>query len=363
MNILIMILLISFLVMVHELGHFLVAKAFKIRVDKFGFGLPVGPTLFRKQIGETEFLVHALLLGGYVAFPDDDADSEIAKDSPERFANKPAYQRFFVVVAGVFANFVTAVLLVMLTAGIWHKLPTSTFETSFEELLPTATQSVKAAGFQKGDVFYEINGSKVNLPSVLTQYLYLSKSFDGYASQEQVDKKLTELKKLNPNINPDKVISKGTVIVLPDAEDEKPVSLTSDEVIGFERYKSNEIELTDMQKAVRDNVQGKKYYKIKIPTTFEDLAFSLADTRKPVTITVLRNGEKITLPPIYPDKDGFMGIKKDVVEVMYPVNSIKENIVHKTKFRINALRYRQNVCRQNTYGRNARYCCRYKNRL
>ena len=83
-----MILLISFLVMVHELGHFTAAKAFKIRVDKFGFGLPVGPTLFRKKIGETEFLVHALLLGGYVSFPDDDANSELSADlQTNRFGN------------------------------------------------------------------------------------------------------------------------------------------------------------------------------------------------------------------------------------------------------------------------------------
>lgn len=326
MNIIIMILLISFLVIVHELGHFLVAKAFKIRVDKFGFGLPVGPTLFRKKIGETEFLVHALLLGGYVAFPDDDADSTIDKNSPERFANKPAYQRFFVVVAGVFANFVTAILLVMLAAGIWHKLPTNTYETSFEELLPTATQSVKEAGFQKGDIFYEINDSKVDLPNVLTQYLYLSRSYDGYTSQRQVDKKLAELIALNPDINPDKVIDKGTVINLPPQEDEKPVRLTSDEVIGFEKYKSNEIELTDMQKAVRDNIQGKTKYTIKIPTTFEDLAFSLADTRKPVNITVLRNGEQVKLPAVYPDTNGMMGIKKGITEVMYPVTNLKENL-------------------------------------
>ncbi|MCR5261800.1 MAG: RIP metalloprotease RseP [Candidatus Gastranaerophilales bacterium] len=321
-----MILLISFLVMVHELGHFFVAKAFKIRVDKFGFGLPVGPTLFRKKIGETEFLIHALLLGGYVSFPDDDAESKIPKDSPERFVNKPAYQRFFVVVAGVTANFITAILLVMLTAGIWHKLPTNTFETSFDELLPTATPSVKAAGLQKGDVFYEINGSNVDLPNVLSQYLYLSRSFDGYTSQRLVNKKLTELKALNPTINPDKVIAKGTVIELPAEEDEPPVHLTSDQLIGFERYKSNEIPLTDMQKAVRDNIQGVKYYTIKIPTTFEDLAFSLADTRKPVEITVLRDGKKVDLPVIYPDRDGMMGIKKNVTEVMYPVKTLKDNI-------------------------------------
>ncbi|MBQ2644584.1 site-2 protease family protein, partial [bacterium] len=332
MNIIIMILLISFLVMVHEAGHFLVAKAFRIRVDKFGFGLPVGPTLFRKKFGETEFLIHACLLGGYVAFPDDDAESKIAKDSPERFANKPVYQRFCVVVAGVFSNFITAIVLVMLTAGIWHKLPTNTFETFFEELLPSATQSVKDAGFQKGDVFYKINGSKVTLPNVLTQYLILSKSNDGFTSQKQVNKKIEELKALNPSVNPDKVITKGTKITLPDFEPEDAVKLTDDEIIGFERYKSNEIELTDMQKAVRDNILGKKTYTVKIPTTIEDLAFSLADTKKPVSITVLRNGEEVTLPDIYPDKNGMMGIKKGIIEVMYPINNIKDNIEYTYKY-------------------------------
>lgn len=327
-----MILLISFLVMVHEFGHFLAAKAFKIRVDKFGFGLPVGPTLFRKQIGETEFLIHACLLGGYVAFPDDDKDSELPADSPERFSNKPISQKMVVIVAGVFMNFVTAVVLVMLTAGIWHKLPAGMFETSFQELLPSATESVKAAGFQKDDVFYEINGSKVNLPNVLSQYLYLSRSFDGYTSQEQVNKKLAELKKLNPSLNSEKVIEKGTKVNLPTYEDEKAVYLTKDQVLGLEKYKSNEIELTDVQKSVRDDLQGKKVYTVKQPVTFEDLAFSLADTRKPVNITVMRNEKPVQLPAVYPDKDGMMGIKKGVIEVMYPVNSIMDNLEYSYRY-------------------------------
>lgn len=332
MNIIIMILLISFLVMVHEFGHFLAAKAFKIRVDKFGFGLPVGPTLFRKQIGETEFLIHACLLGGYVGFPDDDKDSQIAADSPERFSNKPVHQRMAVIVAGVFANFITAIVLVMLAAGIWHKLPTGTFETSFQETLPSATQSVKSAGFQKGDVFEEINGTKVTLPNVLSEYLYLSREFDGYVSQAQVNKKAAEIKKLNPQLNPDKVIAKGTTVILPKSEDEEEIHLTRDEILGLSRYDSKEIALTEEQKAVRDDLQGKKVYSIKIPMSVEQLAFAVADTRKPVNITVLRNGEKVKLPSIYPDKNGVMGIKKGVTEVMYPVQSVKENIKYSYEY-------------------------------
>ena len=79
MSIIIMILLLSLLILVHEAGHFLAAKMFKMRVSKFGFGLPIGPTLWKKQIGDLEVLVHAFLLGGYVSFPDDEKDCDLPK--------------------------------------------------------------------------------------------------------------------------------------------------------------------------------------------------------------------------------------------------------------------------------------------
>ena len=91
MSIIIMILLLSLLILVHEAGHFFAARAFGIKVDKFGFGLPVGPTLYKTKVGDVEVLVHAFLLGGYVSFPDDEKDCELPKDSPERFS---MYNRF-----------------------------------------------------------------------------------------------------------------------------------------------------------------------------------------------------------------------------------------------------------------------------
>ena len=319
-----MLLLISFLIIIHELGHFLAAKAFKIKVNKFGFGLPVGPTLYKKKIGDTEFLVHALLLGGYVAFPDDDRDSELEKDSPERFLNKPIYQRMIVVVAGVFANFIAAFLIVLLTAGIWHKLPTGSFQTTIEEVLPTATESVKAANFQKGDILVSINGTSTALPMVLTKYLYYSRPFDGFTDKKLAEFKFYELKKLNPNLDPSKLLSKGTVVNIPDFIDESPIFLTYDQVIGLDNYKSEDIELTYTQKAVRDQVYNKKKYKIRIPMTLEDLAWAIADTKKPVEIVVSRNGEEVKMSAIYPDNNGFMGIKKEVTEIMYPCNKFMD---------------------------------------
>ena len=104
MNTIIMLFLISLLILVHEIGHFAAARLFGVRVSKFGFGLPIGPTLFKTKWGNTEILIHAFLLGGYVSFPDDEEvkDGENQKeenkeeekeeilplDSPERFRNK-----------------------------------------------------------------------------------------------------------------------------------------------------------------------------------------------------------------------------------------------------------------------------------
>ena len=66
-----MVLLISVLIIIHELGHFLAAKSIGINPERFGLGLPLGPTLYEKKFGETIFCIHAFLLGGYVSFPED----------------------------------------------------------------------------------------------------------------------------------------------------------------------------------------------------------------------------------------------------------------------------------------------------
>ena len=128
MSIIIMLLLLSVLVLVHEAGHFLAARFFKIKVEKFGFGLPIGPTLYETQWGDTKILIHAFLLGGYVAFPDDEKDCELDKDSPERFSNRPVYQRAIVVSAGVFANIVCAFAFVFLTAFLWGSMPSGKYD-------------------------------------------------------------------------------------------------------------------------------------------------------------------------------------------------------------------------------------------
>lgn len=155
--------LISALVIAHEFGHFTVAKKVGVKVERFGFGLPIGPTLFEKQIGETTFCIHPVLLGGYVSFPDDDPDSTIPKDSPRRFENRSIPERTAIAIAGVVVNFIMGYLLMVLVLSAWG-YPSNL--TGIQQVLsPTAPAA--QAGLMAGDVFLKVGTTAIEGPETL----------------------------------------------------------------------------------------------------------------------------------------------------------------------------------------------------
>ena len=310
----IMIFLISLLILVHEAGHFLAAKLVGVRVDKFGFGLPVGPTLFSKKVGETEILIHAFLLGGYVSFPDDEQDCDLPMDSPLRFCNKTVGQRAFVISAGVICNVILAYILIFFTGLIWKHLPENTFTVRFERFAPSAVESIKTSGIQKGDIIYSINGLKINYPIALNKFFNYSKEFDGFINPKTAEKKLDELIKLNPQYKADDIIKSGNTIKLPVFTDEEPINLTLDNILGIGKYKTDEIALSDSQKELRDKINYNGSYKLESDTALSDIAKAISDTRKPISIVVLRNNEQIKLKPVYSSREGMLGIEQSYSE-------------------------------------------------
>ena len=146
MSIIIMLLLLSVLILVHEAGHFMAARFFKIKVDKFGFGLPIGPTLYETKWGDTKILIHAFLLGGYVSFPDDEENCDLPKDSQDRFLNRPIYQRAVVVSAGVISNVICAFAFVFLTAFLWGNLPSGKYNIYVNDIVAPKSESVWQSG-------------------------------------------------------------------------------------------------------------------------------------------------------------------------------------------------------------------------
>lgn len=321
MSIIIMILLLSFLVLVHEAGHFFAARAFKIKVSKFGFGLPIGPTLWSKKIGDVEVLVHAFLLGGYVSFPDDEKDSDLPADSEDRFINKPVWQRMVVISAGVIANIITAFLLVFITAVVWGKLPSGQYDVYINKIAAAKGESVWQSGLQNGDRVVKINGSNINSSYALTLYVQNSKPYDGKVDSEFVQSNLENLKKLNPKIKENEAIKNLTVVALPDIKSEPALKIDDETLKGYKLYKDTQVLLAENQKKLRDSIKGKNTYVANGKTTLNDLAYALSDNLRPLDLTVLRNGKQIQLKTIYPNNKGMIGVAVEARQVLVPTKN------------------------------------------
>ena len=330
MQIVIMILLLSFLILVHEAGHFAAARMLGIKVDKFGFGLPIGPTLWSKKVGDVEVLVHACLLGGYVAFPDDDKDSKLPADSKDRFVNRPVWQRMIVISAGVIANVITAILLVMFTAAVWGKLPSGNYQVYINSITAPKSESVWQSGLKKDDRIIKINNSDIRSTYAISLYSKNSARFDGKINKDFALKNLETLKKLNPKTDAEKNIEKGIIVKLPSEEIIEPAIVIGDEELkGYAPFHSSEVQLSDAQIKIRNDIKKNKTYISDGSVTLNDVAYAISDGLKPVEITVLRKGKEIKLNPVYPNDKGVIGIsmaaKQDLAVTKTPAKIFTES--------------------------------------
>lgn len=327
MSIFIMILLLSLLILVHELGHFAAARAFGIKVEKFGFGLPVGPTLFKTKCGETEILVHAFLLGGYVAFPDDDKDCDLPEDSEERFINKPAWQRAVVVSAGVIANVICAFALVILVA-IWSKqLPSGNYEIYTGSISAPEGASILNSGLQIGDRILDANGCEINNIYSLVTIVKNSAKSNGIISQDTVDKNYSKLKGLNPALDKNEIIPVDVSIRLPENPDADIITMDKYAAKGAKYFKKDGFKLDANLINLKKEIEGKKVYTSDGKHTLYDIAKAISDGVHPINLTIERNGEIIKLAPIYPDEKGLIGIgltsKQKMIKTNTPSSIIK----------------------------------------
>ncbi len=324
MSVIIMILLIGLLILVHELGHLFTALLFKVKVDKFGIGLPIGPTLWEKKVGNITLVVHAFLFGGYVSFPDDDKDSDLPQNSPDRLMNKPVWQRAVIFSAGVIANVICAYVLVLLTAVMWHNMPSGKFDIYVNDIVAPKEASVWTSGLQKGDKILQINGTDVNTKYGINLYAMYSASYDGKTQEEIVQKNYENLKSINPAFKENEIIPQGLVVKIPNnIEEEGKIILSKNVLNAVELFKPDEINLSDKQIKLRDEVKGKKFVETDGTYSLNDLAYALSDGKRPLYLKVLRDGKTVDLKPVCSDKDGLIGITLDRKEILIPVTGLK----------------------------------------
>ncbi len=149
-------LLLGAVVFIHELGHFLVAKWFGVKVERFSLGF--GPSLLSRTIGETEYVIAALPLGGYVKMLGELPGDELSDEDRDRAVNlKPPWQRILIALAGPAMNMVLAVFVfaALLMAGI----PTPTSRVG----AVAADTPAERAGLLAGDRIVAIDGGEVAL--------------------------------------------------------------------------------------------------------------------------------------------------------------------------------------------------------
>ena len=108
MSIIFAILIFSFLVFIHELGHFVAAKLSGVQVNEFA--LFMGPAIWKKQVGETLYSLRCIPIGGYCAMEGEDGE-EGESDNPRSFQKAAWWKRFLILVAGAAMNFVAGVLI------------------------------------------------------------------------------------------------------------------------------------------------------------------------------------------------------------------------------------------------------------
>jgi len=162
--------LVGLMVIVHELGHFTVAKLCRVRVEAFSIGF--GPRLFGIRYGETDYKVCLLPLGGFVKMtgenPSEAAEAEGKEEDgtapvydPGSFTNHPRWQRVLIAVAGPMFNFILALVLMFFYYGFINEVPSVQVNASNIEWV-TPNSSAADAGIQSGDIITSFDG--VNNP-------------------------------------------------------------------------------------------------------------------------------------------------------------------------------------------------------
>lgn len=167
MKIILAILIFSFIIIFHELGHFLFAKKCGVKVNEFTLGL--GPTLFSWGKGETKYCLKALPFGGSCVMEGEDEES----DSDRAFNKKNKWERFQIVFGGPFFNFILAFILsIVYIASIGVN---DTTISSVMENMPA-----QEAGLQAGDKIISINGYHVHFYNEISIYTFLHPNEDNY---------------------------------------------------------------------------------------------------------------------------------------------------------------------------------------
>lgn len=239
---------LGLLIFIHEFGHFIFAKIFGMRVERFSLGYP--PRLFGKQIGDTDYCLSATPLGGYCKISgmvDESLDKDSVKGEPWEFQSKPVYARFLVIFAGPLMNYVLAVVVftvVVFFEGMAISLNTPVIGEVYPDY-PAAK-----AGVLAGDRILSVNNINVET------WDQINKAYDGKVGV-QVDLKIQrgeETIDLNMTSIPDETMgensTRGIIGIFPEYEIKK-FGIFGAVKIGFQQtFNLTKLILSSLKKVI-----------------------------------------------------------------------------------------------------------------
>ena len=172
-NVVTLLLMLTILITVHEWGHFIMSKKFGVHVYEFAIGMGPKILAFRRKNDPTLYTIRALPIGGYnqLAGETDEDDENLSKD--KFLCNKPKHQRLLILCAGVFMNFVTAIVFLFIISFGWGYTEQRSIVGEIEASSPAAE-----AGMKEGDQIIEYNGKKVSSWDEITIIGALKKDVD-----------------------------------------------------------------------------------------------------------------------------------------------------------------------------------------
>jgi len=174
------ILSLSLIIVLHEFGHYWPARYFKIKVEKFYLFFDVNFSLFKKKIGETEWGIGWLPLGGYVKIAgmiDESMDKEQMAKPPQswEFRSKPSWQRLIIMLGGVTINFILAIIIYI---GLAYSYGSSSISLdSIDDGFVITNPILTEAGFETGDKIITVDGQKLDTYSDLRKSIIGSTNY------------------------------------------------------------------------------------------------------------------------------------------------------------------------------------------
>ena len=281
---------LSILVVLHELGHFLAAKYFGTKVEKFYMFFNPWFSLYKKKIGDTEYGIGWLPLGGYVKIAgmiDESMDKDFLEKEPEpwEFRSKPAWQRLIIMLAGVIVNVLLAIAIYIGLAYAYGEqlIPVSSLKDGVEIIHPV----LKETGLKTGDKIIKINDEPVKYYNEIDPKLITANkvTVERNGEQKEIDFPVNFIEKLV------------------DAQSKEKIPLTSlrvpfivDKVVN----KKNSEVLKKGDRLVAINGTPVKYMDEIKPVLQENKG-------KEVTATVVRNGKPETVK-LHIDEEGHVGV-------------------------------------------------------